>query len=405
MRTYQETAEYLEEENVKFIRLAFFDAFGRQKNIAIMPGELRRAMEGGISFDASAVSGFAGDYQSDLFLRPDPDTISIVPWRPVDGRVTRMFCDVVNPDGTVNENDTRYLLKKAVRQAEQAGIHINCGTEIEFYVFRRDENGNQTRIPLDQAGYMDIDPEDKGDNIRREICFSLIEMGIIPEASHHEQGPGQNEIDFRYASPLKAADNTSTFKWAVKSIADSTGNWADFSPKPLHDHPGNGMHVNFSVKSDDGKDPFSAFMAGILKRIREITLFLNPLRESYERFGKMEAPLYVSWSRENRSQLIRIPAVPVGEPRFELRSADPCANPYLALYLLIEAGLEGIEENLDPGESMDFNLYQAQPGVTAQIQKLPEQLGEAMQLALYSDFVKKYVPEKILAAYCDPARR
>ena len=305
MKTNEDVMELMEEENVKFIRLAFFDVFGNQKNIAIMPGELPRALKYGISIDASAIHGFSTEEKSDLFLKPDVSTVSIVPWRPVDGRVVRMFCDICYPDGRPYEKDTRYMLKQAVKAAAEKKVRVNFGPELEFYVFRKDENGNRTTEPIDHAGYMDCEPMDRGDNIRREICFTLIDMGITPEASHHEQGPGQNEIDFRYSDAMTTADNTSTFKWAVRSICESNGLSADFSPKPLKDAPGNGMHINMSVECEDGVDRSPAFMAGIMKYIRDITLFLDPREESYNRLGRQKAPEYVSWSEQNRSQLIR----------------------------------------------------------------------------------------------------
>ena len=229
-------------------------------------------------------------------------------------------------------------------------------------------------------------------------------MGITPEASHHEQGAGQNEVDFRYSDPLSAADNTVTFKWAVRNLADANGMWADFSPKPIRSQPGNGMHLNMSVSSKDGRDYSSAFMAGILKYIKDITLFLNPLPQSYERFGQMEAPYYISWSGQNRSQLIRIPADLSGRKRMELRSPDPMANPYLAYTLLIYAGLEGISQNLRPDLPMNVNLYTADPDLTGKLDKLPSKIEEAMQLARGSEFVAQHVSKELLDAYCDVSR-
>lgn len=409
MKTYQDVLDFVEEENVKFIRLAYFDVFGEQKNIAIMPGELRRAFTEGISFDASAVAGFGDDLHSDLFLRPDPDTISIVPWRPMDGGVCRMFCDIYNPDGTPYEKDTRYILKQAVRAAKAKGIKVNIGPEIEFYVFRRDEQGNPTDIPIDHASYMAVEPFDKGENLRRDVCFAMTDMGITPEASHHEQGPGQNEIDFHYSEPLSAADNTVTVRWAIRNLAETTGMWADFSPKPMREHPGSGMHFNISVDSlsNDaaaGPDYFSMFMAGVLRHIREITLFLNPVRKSYERFGQMEAPYYVSWSEQNRSQLIRIPASNSGRKRMELRSPDPTCNPYLAFALVIYAGLDGIDNALRPERPMNVNLYKADPDLTRKLEKLPRHIEEAASYAKSSEFVHEHVPEAIVDAYCSPLR-
>jgi len=399
MKTNEDVMELMEEENVKFIRLAFFDVFGNQKNIAIMPGELPRALKYGISIDASAIHGFSTEEKSDLFLKPDVSTVSIVPWRPVDGRVVRMFCDICYPDGRPYEKDTRYMLKQAVKAAADKKVSVNFGPELEFYVFRKDENGNRTTEPIDHAGYMDCEPMDRGDNIRREICFTLIDMGITPEASHHEQGPGQNEIDFRYSDAMTTADNTSTFKWAVRSICESNGLSADFSPKPLKDAPGNGMHINMSVECEDGVDRSPAFMAGIMKYIRDITLFLDPREESYSRLGRQKAPEYVSWSEQNRSQLIRIPASEEERRRIELRSPDPSCNPYLAYTLLIYAGLSGIEENLEPAPSLDMNLFTADAAVTDGLARLPETLQAAAAVAERSEFVRKYVPEDIIRLY------
>ena len=401
MQNNRDILDFIEENDVEFIRLAYFDVFGTQKNIAIMSGELDRALRYGISIDGAAIKGFAADIRSDLFLRPDPSTISIVPWRPTDGRVCRMFCDIVYPDGKVFERDTRYMLKEAVREAAQVGLEIKIGPEMEFYVFRQDEFGRRTETPLDQGGYMDVDPLDAGENLRRDICYALLEMGITPESSHHEQGPGQMEIDFRYSDPLTAADNTSTFKWAVRSICAADGYAADFSPKPLAGKPGSGMHLNFSVhrlKGEDRPEDTDSFMAGILKYIREITLFTNPAEESYSRFGQMEAPKYISWSVQNRSQLIRIPADPSGRRRIELRSPDPLANPYLAFALLIRAGLEGIRQKLVPPAPVDANLYKDET-VTKGLEKLPQSRREALQCAKESRLVSQYVPAECLEAY------
>ena len=296
---------------------------------------------------------------------------------------------------------TDYLQRLSVQDVlRDAGYVRNRKDGLRYPSFvRLDEKGMQTRIPLDNAGYMDIAPDDQGEAIRRDICYALIDMGIHPETSHHEQGPGQNEIDFRYSDALTAADNTSTFKWVVKSLAMMSGMWADFSPKPLPDAPGNGMHINMSVESDDGKDYTEPFMAGILEHIREITLFLNPTKESYERLGDMKAPGYISWSEQNRSQLVRIPATRSGKNRIELRSADPTANPYLAFAMLIYAGLDGIARDLKPDAPLDVNLYRADPSVTEKLRRLPGKLDEAIQFALGSEFVKKYIPESILELY------
>ena len=405
MQGYEELMQTIEEENVEFIRLTFFDVFGHQKNIALMRGELERAVRWGVSIDGSAVEGFDADVRSDLFLKPDLATISIVPWRPSDSRVCRIFCDVAWPDGTPFEGDTRYILRQAVRAATKRGIEVKFGSEMEFYVFRRDEQGNPTTMPIDKAGYMDVEPLDAGENLRRDICFALKEMGITPESSHHERGPGQMEIDFRYSDPITAADNTSTVRWAVRNICAADGCFADFSPKPLPNEPGNGMHLNISVHSEKEEDHTDAFMAGIMKHIREITLFLNPSPQSYSRLGRMEAPRYVSWAVQNRSQLIRIPADPSGRRRIELRSPDPAANPYLAFALLIRAGLYGIEHNLTLPTPMDINLYKADPVLMRGLEQLPGSLQEALQAARASAMVQEFVPPACLEAYARIADR
>lgn len=281
----EEVIQFVQEEDVKFIRLAFCDVYGKQKNITIMPSQLQRAFTYGVAFDASAIAGFGGEVRSDLFLHPDPATLISLPWRPENGRVVRMFCDVTHPDGTPLDSDTRGLLKKAVAQAAQEGYAFAFGSEMEFYLFQTDEAGNPTTQPYDQAGYMDVAPEDKGENIRREICMILEQMGIQPEGSHHEEGPGQNEIDFRYSDPLTAADNAVTFCSIVKTVAAHNGLWADFSPKPLSNRAGSGLHINFSVKGPEGSDPLPHVIAGLLDQAYPLTAFLNPTANSYLRLG------------------------------------------------------------------------------------------------------------------------
>lgn len=393
MYSYDEVMTYCQEEDVKFIRLAFCDLTGRQKNIAIMPEELGRAFHYGISFDASAIPGFGDEVRSDLFLFPDPSTLSVLPWRSAQGQVVRMFCDIRRPDGSPFERDSRRLLKKAVEAAKEMGITCYFGAEFEFYLFRTGENGEATRIPYDNAGYMDIAPEDKGENVRREICLTLVDMGIRPEGSHHEEGPGQNEIDFRYSDALTAADNAVTFQAVVKTIAMQSGLSACFSPKPLPDQSGNGLHINMSLQGAKDQRQRDAFMAGILRHVREITAFLNPTEESYLRLGEKKAPRYVTWSPENRSQLIRIPAARGDAVRFELRSPDPGANPYIAYALLIYAGLEGIRTESSLCPPVNVNLFTAGPEVTDSLEALPASLPEALELARRSPLIARYMPE------------
>ncbi len=396
----EEVMQYVNEEDVKFIRLAFCDVFGKQKNISIMPAELPRAFEYGIAFDASAIAGFGDESRCDLLLHPEPETLMLLPWRPEHGKVVRMFSHITYPDGRPFECDTRYLLKKAVDDAEKAGYSFAFGAEQEFYLFQLDESGKPTDIPYDEAGYMDIAPEDRGENIRREICLTLEQMGIRPESSHHEQGPGQNEIDFRYSDALTAADNAITFQTVVKTVARRNGLWANFSPKPLKNKPGNGFHINMSVKNSKGSQDLCNMIAGVLEKAVEMTLFLNPTDASYKRFGSDKAPGYVSWSSENRSQLVRIPAA-VGEyRRAELRSPDPTANPYLAFALIIYAGLYGLQNKLEMPAVADINLYKADSDTLAKYQKLPQNLDEARKITARSEFIKAHVPSAITEIYC-----
>lgn len=397
--TPEEVTQFVQEEEIKFIRLAFCDVYGKQHNVAIMPSELKRAFEFGIAIDASAICGFGGEVRSDLLLHPDASTLIQLPWRPEQGKVVRMFCDISYPDGTVFEGDTRSILKNAISVAESKGYSFAFGAEMEFYLFKINEQGEPTKVPYDRAGYMDIVPEDKGENIRREICMMLEQMGIQPESSHHESGPGQNEIDFRYSDPLTAADNAVTFHGVVKTVAAQNGLCADFSPKPLPDCDGNGMHINISAKGRGKSDLMSYVIAGILEKIGDMTVFLNPCEESYRRLGHDKAPSYITWSAENRSQLIRIPAA-VGEyRRAELRSADPMANPYLAYALLIYAGLYGIEKKLSLPPSADFNLYTASAEVLADYRKIPGSLYEAAAAANASEFIRERLPQSVISAY------
>nr|WP_318740963.1 glutamine synthetase family protein [uncultured Treponema sp.] len=384
MYTESEVLEFVKEEDVKFVRLAFFDVKGKQKNISIMADQLHRAFELGISFDASAIDGFESPDKSDLFLHPDPTTLSVLPWRPNTGKVCRMFCNIKYPDGTPYEKDCRTLLKNAIKYAkEKYNLSLSFGPEVEFYLFKLNEAGESTKIPFDNAGYMDIAPEDKGENIRRDICFTLESMGIIPEASHHEEGPGQNEIDFKYSDALTAADNTATFKWIVRTRAASNGLYADFSPKPLEGQAGSGFHINVSL-SDESKMPNA--IAGILKHAEELTYFLNTTEESYNRLGECKAPKYICWGNQNRSTMIRVPATKKIK-RLEIRSADPECNPYIAFALIIYAALDGIENNLVPPAPVEENLFAN--ASKNDIKVLPDTLDLAKKIADESEFVKK----------------
>lgn len=398
--TPQEVMQYIEEEDVKFIRLAFCDVHGHPKNISIMPHELERAFKYGIAIDGSAIVGFGDEVHSDLFLHPDPATITVLPWRPEHGRVVRMFCSITHLDGTTFTHDTRAILKQAIEDAAKLGYTFSFGSELEFYLFKLDEDGEPTNIPYDRASYMDVAPEDKCENVRREICLALERMGIMPESSHHEEGPGQNEVDFRYSDALSAADNAVTFRTVVKTIAARNGLYADFSPKPLQENPGSGFHINISVKGGD-EFVMRRTMGGILKHIADMTLFLNPTDRSYQRLGADKAPKYISWSSDNRSQLIRVPAADGEYRRFELRSPDCTANPYLAFALLIWAGLDGILNNIPLPEKSNVNLFTASPKDLWGLETLPLTRSNAAKVTLSSDFIKTYLPESLIKFFCE----
>ncbi len=412
--TILEALQFVEENDVKFIRLAFCDIFGRQKNISIMPKELPRAFESGISFDASAIRGFMNVEESDLFLVPEAGTISILPWRPSHGRVMRFFSNIKHPDGTPFEGDGRYILKKAVQQCANMGYVCKIGTECEFYLFETDEKGNPTAQPHDHGTYCDIAPLDRGENVRREICLTLEEMGLLPESSHHEQGPGQNEIDFQYSDAMTAADNLVTFRSAVKVVAARNGLYASFMPKPIPGKSGSGMHTNISL-SKNGENIFRAengeyspeaksFIAGIMEKIPEITLFLNPTTNSYARFGEFEAPKYITWSHQNRSQLVRIPAATGEFSRMELRSPDLSCNPYLAFSLLIHAGLEGIKEHKTLSAPSNYNLYEHDVFMEG-LMPLPKNLGEAIVCAEKSKFLRTVFTEDFIQKFLEVKRQ
>ncbi len=385
--TESEIMEYIEDEDAKFIRLAFRDAYGVQKNISVMPTEIHKAFNSGVPINARAIRGFEGYKEPNLYLKPDPATMAVLPWRPDSGRVLRMFCDVCTADGEPYEADTRNILRTAVKKAESKGIEFKFGSEMEFYLFKLSDEGTPTTLPYDNAGYLDIAPLDRGENIRREICLTIEEMGLTPERSHHERGPGQNEIDFHYGKPMKAADQIITFKMVVSTIADRYGLYADFSPVPISNMPGNGYHINIFAHDKDGNDVAKYVAAGIIDKIKDITLFLNPTEASYARFGTCTAPDKVNWSRSSGSELMYIDDT-MEKTRAELRSPDALSNPYIAYALLIHAGLYGVENNLSLPKEMEGegNL-------------LPKNRKEAMEYAEASSFVKSILPEAVIRAY------
>ncbi|SFB86315.1 glutamine synthetase family protein [Butyrivibrio sp. YAB3001] len=384
--TVDEVMKFIEEEDVKFIRLAFRDAYGIQKNISVMPGEVKKAFEDGAPIETRNIAGFEHCPYAKLYLKPDPNTMAILPWRPDSGRVLRMFCDVFTPDGNEYESDSRVLLQNAVKAAKDKGINFKFGTETEFYLFKKDDDGNPTRIPYDEAGYMDIAPLDKCENVRREISLTIERMGLTPERSHHEKGPGQNEIDFHYGNPLKAADHMTTFKMVVSTIADRYGLVADFSPLPIPGKPGNGYHINIYAVDEYGNDVVKYAAAGIMDKVREMTIFMNPTDASFTRLGNGAAPDKVDWSDVGGNELLYLETYK-DKTKVELRSPDAASNPYLVYALLIYSGLKGIEEKMEL------------PAVGEEALFLPTSRREAAELAKKSDFVKGFVPEEILKEY------
>ena len=389
----------LKEENIEFVRLEFTDIVGRPRSMTVMPEEFERAVDHGISIDGSAIPGLGGDnIHSDLFLSPDLDSISYLPWRPDQGKAVRFFCYIKNPDGSFHSCDSRKILSNAIEEAEKEGLSFYFGTEFEFYLFKTGLDGENTRNPIDNAGYMDSTPDDKGDSIRREICLQLKDLGMKPEGAHHEEGPGQNEIDFAYASPLSAADNAITFCQIVKRVSAVNGLCVDFSPKPLSDKAGNGLHINISVKGE-GDDVLEHMIAGILEHIKAMTLFLNPTESSYRRLGSFKAPRYISASRGNRSQLIRIPEAKAPYVRAEVRSPDSGANPYLAFALLIYAGLDGIKNKKPLKGGLDQNLYLLSKEELKDWDTIPKTLTQAKTEAENSDFIKSVLPQDVIKFY------
>lgn len=361
----------MEEENVEFIRLQFTDVFGNLKNIAITANHLERALNNECMFDGSSIEGFARIEESDMYLYPDFDTMTIFPWRPQHGKVARLICDVYGTDKTPFEGDPRYVLKRAIKEALEMGYTFNVGPECEFFLFQTDENALPTTIAHEQAGYFDLGPIDFGENARRDMVLNLEEMGFDIEASHHEVAPAQHEIDFRYDEALKTADNIMTFKLTVKTIARRHGQHATFMPKPKYGISGSGMHLNLSL-SKDGKNIFQNaddkqglsqeayyFIGGIMKHMKGMTAIMNPLVNSYKRLVPgYEAPVHIAWSAKNRSPLIRIPAVRGEATRIELRSPDSAANPYLALAVALGAGMDGIKNKIEPPKSVDRNIFE-----------------------------------------------
>lgn len=407
----------VEEEDVEFIRLQFTDIFGVLKNVAITSSQLEKALDNKCMFDGSSVEGFARIEESDMYLYPDYNTFEIFPWRPQQGRVARLICDVYKPDGTHFEGDPRNVLKRVIKEAEEMGYIFNVGPECEFFLFHTDDNGLPTTTTHEKAGYFDIGPTDLAENVRRDMVLSLEEMGFEIEASHHEVAPAQHEIDFKYDDALTIADKIMTFKLTVKTIAKRHGLYATFMPKPKFGAAGSGMHINMSLATKDGKNIFADedgklglsedafhFIAGIMEHMKGMTAITNPLVNSYKRLVPgYEAPVYIAWSSTNRSPLIRIPATRGNGTRIELRCPDPSANPYLALATCLAAGLDGIKRKLNAPESVNRNIFEMteEERKLSGIESLPESLFEAINCMKNDEFIEKVLGKHITNKYIE----
>ncbi len=392
------------EEDVRFIRLQFTDIFGTMKNVAITIHQLAKALDNEVMFDGSSIEGFVRIEESDMYLRPDLNSFVIFPWRPHEGRVARFICDVAKSDATPFEGCPRNTLKRVIDEAAELGYTMYVGPEAEFFLFHTDAEGKPTTITHDNAGYFDLGPVDLGENARRDMCITLESMGFEIEASHHEVAPGQHEIDFKYDDALTTADNVMTFKMVVRIIAQRHGLHATFMPKPVYGIAGSGMHLNQSLFKD-GKNAFYDpqgelqlsqealyYTGGLLKHAPAITAITNPLVNSYKRLvAGYEAPVYIAWSAQNRSPLIRVPAKRGLGTRLELRSPDPSCNPYLALAVTLKAGIDGIKNKITPPLPINRNIYHMtdQERFNESIPSLPGNLYEAIKALGKDELIKE----------------
>lgn len=416
--TREEIMQIIEDENVKFLRLQFVDIFGFMKNVALPKSQIEKALDGNMMFDGSSIDGFVRINESDMYLKPDYDTFTVLPWRNKEGvAAARIICDVHKADGSPFEGCPRVNLKRVLAEAKALGYTMNVGTEAEFFLFEKDDHGRATTITNDVAGYFSLDPEDTGNDCRREVIETLEKMGFEIEASHHEVAEGQHEINFKYADALAAADNTVTFKWVVKSIAAKHGLHATFMPKPIFGINGSGMHTNQSLFNLDGTNAFFdesdslqlskvaySYIAGSLKNARAFTAVTNPLVNSYKRLVPgYEAPVYCAWSASNRSALVRIPASRGVSTRTEIRSPDPTCNPYLALAMMLNSGLDGVKNNLTPPDSVNKDIFKMTPAQMEDegIQILPASLEEAVQAFAANPISKETLGEHIFSKYIE----
>ena len=419
--TREDILRIVRDEDVEFIRLQFTDIFGQLKNVAITASQIEKALDNQVMFDGSSIEGFVRIDESDQYLYPDLNSFNIFPWRPSQGKVARLICDVHNPDGTPFVGDPRNVLKRVLDKAKAMGFDsFNVGPEAEFFLFQTDEEGRPTTKTNDEAGYFDLGPLDHGESTRREICMTLEKMGFEIEASHHEVAVGQHEIDFKYDEALATADNIMTFKLAVKTLAQKNGLHATFMPKPIFGINGSGMHTNMSLFKG-GKNVFFdpdgprglskeaySFIAGLLAHVKGFAAITNPLVNSYKRLVPgYEAPCYLAWSASNRSALIRIPASRGQSTRVELRSPDPSCNPYLALAVCLAAGLDGIEKGLVPPEEITENIFAMSPSQrqASGIESLPGSLEEAIAALESDQLILATLGEHVAANYIEGKKK
>lgn len=402
------------EEDVEFIRLQFTDMFGTMKNIAIPFSKLEKAMNNECVIDASSMESFYRNEEEDMYLYPDLDTFCILPWRPQQGKVARLICDIYKADGTPYRESPRYILKQVIRQAEEKGYSFQVNPECEFFLFHTDDNGRPTTVTHEQAGYMDLSPVDLGENARRDIVLTLEDMGYDVESSHHEISPAQHEIDFTMSDVLETADQFMTFKVAVRTVAKRHGLHATFMPKPKEDVNGSGMHINMALYKD-GKNVFEdredclglskeayAFIAGIFAHIKGMTAFFNPLINSYKRLVPgFEAPSDITWSSTQRTALVKVYQDSCRERVIELRSPDPSANPYLVFALCLAAGIQGIEENMElvPELKTSIRNLSEEEKQKQGIQSLPETLNEALNEMEQDRWIEQIVGTSLLERY------
>jgi glutamine synthetase len=414
-RDKKDVLEIIEKNNVKFIRLWFTDILGQLKSFAITSEELEGAFEEGMGFDGSSIKGFARIDESDMIAKPEASTFQIVPWRPREKSVARMYCDILNPDGTPYEGDPRYALKRNLQRLKEKGYTLYLGPELEFFYFKNDKG---TEV-LDEGGYFDLTTLDAASDLRRETVLTLEEMGIKVEYSHHEVAPSQHEIDLRYADALTMADNVMTYRVVVKEVASKYGYYATFMPKPIFGQNGSGMHTHQSLFEGsrnaffDAKDKFylsdvaKKYIAGLLKHAPEITAVCNQWVNSYKRLVPgYEAPVYIAWARRNRSALVRVPLYKPGKEkatRIELRSPDPACNPYLAFSVMLAAGLEGIEKNYDLPDPVEKDIYHLSEEEKQElgIHALPGSLIEAIEIAEKSEVVRKALGHHIYSNFME----